>query len=243
MSLPNNTGYLDQNLNQVFPNNTGTWADLSGTTWASWKTWTQKPVTILQWLSDPLIFPELTTFNLKITTVANGNVSYDVYTSTTGAFTGEETITTVNQGDTNIPSFTAIMAFVLIKVTRTQGINTLDSVEIKANDSRVNILLKDIDTSTLSGTTAARTLALPRAVSGVIDMIITPKKLASAYTLDLYVSSTQTSTQLVPQIVSKSSTPQIALYGLDNQPRDGVVDVAIWALPEQYMDGNNLTTR
>ena len=112
------------------------------------------------------------------------------------------------------------------------------------NPASVNILLSDIDTSTLSGTTAARTLVLPRTVSSIIDMIVTPKKLTSAYTLDLYVSSTQTSTQLVPQIVSKSATtPQIALFGLDNQARNGVVDVAIWALPEQYMDGNNLTTR
>ena len=243
MSLPSNTGYLDQSLNQVFPNNTDTWSALSGTTWADWKNWIRTPVETLEWLSDVIEFDEITTFNLKITTVANGLVSYDVYTSTTGAFTGEETVTTINQGDANIPSFTAYKAFVLIKVQRTQGVNTLDSVEIKANDSRINILLKDIDTSALAGTNTARTLSLPRAIGVVFDMLITPKKLASAYTLDLYVSSTQTSTQLVPQIVSKSSTPQIALYGLDNQPRDGVVDVAIWALPEQYMQGNNLTTR
>lgn len=244
MALPTPTGYLDVDLNQVLPNNTGTWANLSGTTWAQWTAWTRTPVSTLTWLAEPIDLGEVKTVNLKITTVANGSVSYDVYASTTGAFAGEETVTNIVQDQTGIPAFTARYIIVAVNVARTQGINTLDSVEVRANDSRVNILLKDIDTSTLSGTTAARTLELPRSVSEIIDMIVTPKKLASAYTLDLYVSSTQTSTQLVPQIVSKTAaSPQIALYGLDNQARDGVVDVAIWALPEQYMDGNNLTTR
>ena len=244
MALPSVTGYLDPDLNQVLPNNSGTWANLSGTTWADWSSWTRTPVTTLTWLADTIDLGEVKTVTLKITTVANGSVSYDVYASSTGAFAGEETVTNIVQDQSGIPAFTARYIVVAVNVARTQGVNTLDSVEIKANDSRVNILLNNIDTSTLSGSTAARTLVLPRTVSSIIDIIVTPQKLASAYTLDLYVSSTQTSTQLVPQIVSKTAaTPQIALLGLDNQARNGVVDVAIWALPEQYMDGNNLTTR
>jgi hypothetical protein len=31
--------------------------------------------------------------------------------------------------------------------------------------------------------------------------------------------------------------------GLDNVPRDGVIDVVAEILPEQYMDGNNLRVR
>jgi hypothetical protein len=75
-------------------------------------------------------------------------------------------------------------------------------------------------------------------------MEVTPHELSTAFTLDLYVSSTQTSKQLVPRIISKDiSGPVIALYGLDNQPRDGVVDIKMSAFGEQYMMGNNLLNR
>lgn len=244
MALPAINGQLDSELNQVFPSNTGTWSDLSGTTWADWNQWITKPSNPMTWIADILDLGAVKTVNLKITTDANGLVAYDVYTSSTGAFAGEEVLTTIAQGATGVASFTCRYIAVVVKVTQTQGLNTLNSVELRANDSRINILLKDINTSSLSGTITGRVLALPRAVSSIIDMTVTPHELASPYTLDLYVSSTQTSTQVVPKIVSKSAaTPTIALVGLDNQPRDAVVDVAIWALPEQYMDGNNLTTR
>ena len=244
MALPAINGLLDAELNQVFPSNTGTWNDLSGTTWANWNQWITKPSNPMTWLADIIDLGAVKTVNLKITTDANGLVAYDVYTSSTGAFAGEEALTTIAQGATGVASFTCQYIAVVVKVTQTQGLNTLNAVELKANDSRVNILLKDISTSTLTGTSSARQLVLPRTVSGIVDMIITPHQTSSPYTLDLYVSSTQTSTQLVPKIVSKSAAaPTVALTGLDNQPRDGVIDVAIWALPEQYMDGNNLTTR
>jgi hypothetical protein len=244
MSLATVTGRLDANEGIVLPNNTGTWADLSGTTWDSWNTWINKPANPLVWLTNVIDLGSSINFNLKITTVANGEVSYTVYTSDTGAFAGEESATDISHTATGVPGFKAQYCMVAVRVTKTMGLNTLTDVQVTANDSRINVLLSAVDTSTLSGSTSARTLVLPRTVSKIIDMIITPHELASAYTLDLYVSSTQTSKQLVPKIVSKSiSTPQISLTGLDNQPRNGVVDISIWALPEMYMDGNNLTTR
>ena len=244
MTLPIPTGTLDPQTNQIVPNNTGTWDDLSGLSWAEWNTWVTKPANPLVWLTDVLDLGQILDFNLKITTEANGIVSYVIYVSDTGEFGGEETVTTVNSGDTNVPGFSGQFVCVAVNVAQTLGINTLDYVELKANDARVNILLKDVDTSGLTGTTSSRTLELPRNVSKIFDIIITPHELASAYNLDLYVSSTATSKQVVPRIVSKDSTePKIALVGLDNQPRDAVVDISIWALPEQTMDGNNLTTR
>lgn len=242
MALPTVTGVLDPEQNIIIPNDTGAWSDLS--TWDAWTTWNFKPVDELLWLTDMLNLGEVKTVNLKITTTANGSVAYDVYSSSTGAFNGEETITSIESGDEDIPAITAQFIIVAVKVTQTRGLNTLEYVEIKANDAKINILLKDVDLSTLSGSTSSRTLVLPRKVSSIIDMIITPKELASPYTLDLYVSSTQTSTQLVPKIISKTRTgPQIALTGLDNQPRDGTVDVSIWALPEMYMQGTDILTR
>jgi len=243
MALPQVNGQLDTELNIVVPNDTGEWADLTDS-WDDWTTWNFKPETTLLWLTDLLDLGETKTVNLKITCQANGIVEYDIYSSTTGAFDGEETVTSITSQQEDIPAITAQFIIVAVKVTQTRGLNTLEYVEIRANDARINILLNDVDLSTLAGTTSARTLVLPRKVSSIIAITVTPKELASPYTLDLYVSSTQTSTQLVPKIVSKTRTgPQIALTGLDNQPRDGHVDVSIWALPEMYMQGNDILTR
>jgi hypothetical protein len=55
------------------------------------------------------------------------------------------------------------------------------------------------------------------------------------------VSDTANSEILIPVVKSKSSSaPSFALYGIDNDPRDGVVDITITALPRQAMFGGNL---
>ena len=244
MALPTPTGKLNTETGTVEPNNTGMWSDLSGTTWNSWSSWVNEPADPMIWLTNVLDLQETIDFCLQISTVANGTVSYSVYVSDTGAFAGEETTTNIASGATGVAGFTGRYVIIAANVARTNGINTLYGVDVRASNNSINIRLNNIDTSTLAGTSSERTLVLPRAVSKIVNMEITPHELASAYTLDLYVSSTQTSKQVVPKIVSKSiSTPKIALVGLDNQPRNATVDVLITALPEQYMDGNDLKTR
>lgn len=244
MALPTATGTLNLETGAIDPNNTGLWSDLSGTTWADWSSWVNEPANPLVWLTNMLDLQEELDFCLQISTVANGTVSYDVYVSSTGAFAGEETTTNIASGATGVASFTGRYVIIAVNVARTNGVNTLYGVDVRANNNSINIRLNNVDTSTLTGTSSERTLALPRTVSKIVNMEITPHELATAYTLDLYVSSTQTSKQVVPKIVSKSiSTPKIALVGLDNQPRDATVDILITALPEQYMDGNDLKTR
>lgn len=245
MALPAVNGTLDQDLGIVLPNNTGTWANL--TTWANWTSWTLIPANPLIWLADLIDLGEVTDFCLIINTVANGTVEYDIYVSDTGAFAGEESVTSVYQGDQAVTGFTGRFVRVAVKVTRTSGINTLSSVECRASNSTVQVRVNDLDTSTLSGTSAARTLTLPRTVSKIINLQITPKSVNS-YIPDLYVSNTATSTQVIPKWLSKDldsagGPPTIALVGIDNQPRDAVVDIIATALPEQYMLGNDLKTR
>jgi hypothetical protein len=42
-------------------------------------------------------------------------------------------------------------------------------------------------------------------------------------------------------VKSKSAAaPSFVLYGIDNDPRDGVVDVTLTTLPRQAMTGGNL---
>jgi len=75
----------------------------------------------------------------------------------------------------------------------------------------------------------------------VRNIQITVKEV-SDFTLESYVTDYPTSTTLIPRIVSKTAGT-IALVGLDNVPRDGIIDVVAEILPEQYMDGNNLRVR
>ena len=109
MALPANTGTLDIELSQVLPNNTGTWADV--TTWEAWTTWTTEPVSTMTYVGDIVDLATVRGYCLKIITDAVGIVSYDVYTSDTGAFAGEETVTSIASGATSVPSFTSIIVY------------------------------------------------------------------------------------------------------------------------------------
>jgi len=241
MALPANTGTLDLDQSIVIPNNSATWADI--TSWSTWTNWASEPVSTMTYVSDIVDLGSVKDYCLKIITDADGEVSYEIYTSNTGAFAGEETLTSIDTGDVGILSFSSRYYAVAVKVKQTIGLNVLRSFEIVNTNQTISIDLNAIDTSTLTGTTSARTLTLPRSVSKIIDLQVTPHSV-TAYNLDVYVSDYVSSTTVVPKIVSKSvGSTQIALVGLDNVPRDAVVDVNIKALPEMYMNGNNLLVR
>ena len=241
MALPANTGTLDVDANVVFPNNTGLWSEL--TTWDSFNSWIMTPANPLIFLSDTVDLGEVRDFCLKIVTDAVGTVAYTIYTSNTGAFDGEESYVDIAQGATGVASFTARYYVVAVKVTQTSGINVLNSFELTVTAQTIDIDINAVNTSTLSGTSAARTLVLPRTVSKIVDLQVTPQAV-TAYNLDVYVTDYPSCTTVIPRVISKSiATPQIALIGLDNIARDAVVDVHIRALPEMYMSGNNLLVR
>ena len=258
MALLTATGTLDLEANVVLPNNTGLWSDLS--TWDTFTSWIMTPANPLIYLSDIQDLGEVRDFCLKIVTDAVGLVSYTVYTSNTGDFAGEEAYVDIAQGATGVASFTARYYIVAISVTQIAGLNVLNGFETTVTTQTISLDLNAVDTSTLSGTTAARTLALPRNVGEIFDLQVTPWE-TTAYNVDFYVSNTATSTTLIPRIVNKTGnyiqdsyfdtngyfefayTPVIALVGIDNVARDGVVDVFIRCLPEMYMSGNNLLVR
>lgn len=242
MALPTVTGTLDAQQGIVVPNDTGTWAD-APSTWDDWGVWRYAPATPLLWLTDVVDLGESKDFTLNITTVANGDVTYDVYTSPTGVFGGEETVTAIAAGAVGVAAFTGRFVIVAVKVAVTSGINTLSSVELAASDRTIDIRLNSIDTSALTGTASARQLSLPRTPSKVVHMQITPEELGTAFDIEAYVTANATSKQLIPRIVSRTTPVTIALQGRDGVDRDGVCDIQLSVLPEQFMDGANLRTR
>jgi hypothetical protein len=237
MAFPTTQGVLNPILNIVEPPAAGEWTDLSS--WSSTGNWNPTAVDI-EWPGEILDLPP-GACSIEITTEAAGDVSYEVWVSPSGNFDGDETITYIEQGDEDISAFEGVSAIIVVKVTNTNGLAQIFDMQARAtNQSRV-ISVNGIDTSTLAGTVSARTLDLGRTISGITNIQITPKSTPN-YTMAVYSTDFPTSNVVVPVVVDKT-VPSIRLVGLDNVPRDAVIDVVAEALPEQYMNGNNLQLR
>lgn len=240
MTTPAPNGIFDEALGYVVPPDSGDWT--TAATWDQFVQWAMVPTSPLIWATDIIDLGSSRTFNLKVITRAEGLVEYNIYTSDTGAFDGEETITAIAQGDSGIEAFTGQYVWIEVFVYATGGTNVLYGIEYEITEQANKFSLNNIDTSTLGGSSSARTLTLPKAVSGVTNIQITPKTVTN-YTLDVYVTDYPTSNTVIPRVLSKTSPYQIALVGLDNVPRDAVVDILVEYLPEGYMSGNNLLVR
>lgn len=243
--MDNTNGYYDSKTRTIYPVSTSTWSGLSGSTWATWNKWAYEVSNQIIWVTDVIdlgLNPQ--TVNLKITCEAEGTVSYKVYTSPTGVFAGEETLTTIAHGATNVPAFKANFMRVVVYCDAANDIDpSISEITIETNTPKATeIIINDLDTSTCAGTNTARIVPLPVSVGTIIDMKVTPHEV-TAYPLDVYVSNTATSTYVIPKIISKAAAnPTIALVGVDNHPRDAVVDIIIKALPTTFMRGNSLVT-
>jgi hypothetical protein len=119
---------------------------------------------------------------------------------------------------------------------------------------------RDVDTSTLAGSATERVFPLTNPISKVTEFTVTPRATtATNYAVDLYVSDTATSSILIPMNIRKDNqgdyfiadyietdyflagtSVSFALFGIDNQARDGIVDISIKGLPRQVMASGNL---
>jgi len=213
-------------------------------------------LTEIKWTTPLIDVGTVKYFNISTDAEFDGTLSYEIYTSTTGAFQGEETKTTVVEGDFDIAAFYGRYVYVTARVSG----NELRKLNITTSSLTKTQSLRDVDTSTLGGTTSARTIPLTAPVSKVMNIVIVPKT-TTAYAVDLYVSHYATSEVLIPMVVSKAdtepyfvtdyivsdyyvagATPSFVLYGLDNQARDGIVDINLEVLPRQIMTAGNIVT-
>lgn len=240
MTTPAPNGIFDPVQGIVTAPDSGDWTTV--TTWADFSQWNATPADPLIWALEPIDLGTSKVFNLKLTTLAAGLVEYKIYTSDTGLFEGEETITTIQQGDEGIAAFSGRYVWIEVFVYATGSANILYGIEYAISEGANRLSINNVDTSTLAGTSSARELALGKTVSAITNIQITPKTV-TAYAVDLYVSNTPTSETVIPRVITKTGTPTFALVGIDNQPRDAVVDIIVEYLPEGYMSGNNLLLR
>jgi hypothetical protein len=232
---PYTDGVIDSQTGTVKALGTATWRSLSGTSWNEYKNYIQV-YNKLRYTAPVVDLGAVQYFTLNIEAEFAGTLDYLIHVSDTGLFQGEETEYYIKDGDFNVPGFLGRYVYVTAVLAGTELIKII----ITANTEVKEYILYDVNTSTLSGTNTDRLISLPTGVSLIKDIHIQPKA-ATTYPVNLYVSDTATSKILIPVVNSKSaSAPSFALYGIDNDPRDGIVDIKISALPRQAMVGGNL---
>ena len=226
-------GELDQITGSIKAQGRSRWD--SAPTWETFTKWILDPLPI-KWTSPQIDLGETKYFNLSIDTEAIGTVSYLVYVSETGLFAGEESETLIEEGETSVEAFYG--RFIIV-TTILDGDEILNQT-ITTDSTTKTLEIVNVNTATLAGSNTARQIPISSPVSAITDIIVSVKALTS-YAVNLYVSNTATSVVGIPVVVSKSSTaPTFAVYGIDNDPRDAVVDIMIKALPRQVMSGGKL---
>ena len=268
MTLPIVTGQLDLSLGYIVPKSdeSATWS-ANTSTWQAFGSWNSIPANPLVWLSNLIDLVSIQDFNLLISATYDGEIAYDVYTSNTGAFQGEETITSIIEGQTNISAFNGRYVIVSAKVTKTGSLNILKSLRITAQRKYFDILHTDINSSSLDGGISGRILPIGRTVSKVLTVDLIgrapqgPGYVATGYILDDYfestglyivddyfvtdyITTTGFNTLSLAFLVSKDRTgPVVCLCDQNGNYIDGEFDARITVLPEQYMSNGQLLTR
>jgi hypothetical protein len=231
--IPFADGILDEVSGTIKATGTARWSTLS--TWADYTRY-QQQLNPIRWTTPMIDVGEIKYFTLAIESDFDGDLSYRVYVSATGEFRGEETEYAIENGDYDVPAFFGRYAHVTAYVSGPE----LRRMTVTSNSNKNTRSLFNVNTNSLGGTSSNRTLTIDPPVSGILDMQIHVKA-ADAYAVNLYVSDSATSEVLIPVVKSKSSTaPSFALYGIDNDPRDGVVDITLTTLPRQAMISGNL---
>jgi hypothetical protein len=240
MAIPSNNGYFNSVTEQIEPNNSDTWADLSGVTWADWVRWNRDPASPHYYTSPEIIALDAeANVSIRITGDCVGDKTFQVHASTSGLFQGEETTTTITRTDTNIPVFTGQFFRVTIIAEFNQAdLNVIRGVNATATNRTFEIEFRNVDSSSLGGTISARELVLPRTISNIERIHVTPFAPDGYVALD-YIANDyfETATPAYAGIVSKqASEPKITFVKDDGTYTDAIFDAVLIVQPEQYIN-------
>jgi hypothetical protein len=177
MSLPQDTSIIDQESGFAKPKSNSTWSALANVvTWGSWTSWNNQPANSMIVVSTVQDRGTAGYFNLKTSADVTGNISYQVFTSNTGEFQGEETVSNITPNTSNIAAFYGRYYTVVANVTDPSGQIELRSLNTISTNSRFDIQYNDLDTGTLAAgpnNASSRVLPLPRTISAVTNMQVT----------------------------------------------------------------------
>lgn len=216
MGLPTSTATIDTTTGYALPRNTGSWGNIVA--WDSWKSWNNQRANSMVLVGTITDRGRPGYFNLKTTADVTGNIAYSVYTSNSGAFSGEETISNIAPNTGNIAAFYGRYYTVVATVTDPSGAIELRSLGVTSVDSKFDIELDDLVLGNLSGNIDQKILPLPRPVSAITNIQVTPHYESAEY-VDLgYVQnySVGTYTTLKTQGGIGANTSSMAVGSIDN---------------------------
>lgn len=176
MALPISTAYIDPVTNWALPASQTTWSSFANVVaWSGWRTWNAQPANSMVVVSSVQDRGVTGYFNLRTTADVTGNIAYSVYTSNTGAFAGEETISNITPNTSNIAAFYGRYFAVVANVTDPSGQIQLRSLNIESTNNRFDIQFNDVDTQNLAAGDESGTKILPlsRTISAVTNMQVT----------------------------------------------------------------------
>jgi hypothetical protein len=188
MALPQETAKLDPISGYQVPQSTNNfWANLS--TWDGWSRWGSRLANSMVVVSTVQDRGSVGYFNIKTSTDVTGNIAYSVYTSNTGAFAGEETVSNISPNTGNIAAFCSRYYAVVANVTEPSGYGVLRTMSVTSINSRFDIQLDDLVLGNLSGNINHKVLPLPRSVSAITNLQVTPHYESAEYVEDGYLQT------------------------------------------------------
>lgn len=246
MSFIPDNGIID-NKGRVNVYDFATWEDVPDT-WENFQTWFIDPQSTLDVALPVIDLGSVQTVNLRTTINARGTVSYSIFYSNSSVPTVDPLnfgLIEITNAQTNIPSITARYIWVCVRLTydSTVGFQYFDSIDYAVGETFKTLSFANVNSATLSGTTAARTFVLPE--SGGIKSVQITAHSTDSYDVDMYVYHSTTSNTANAKILEKrAGEVDIAFIGVDGRPRDTVFDIDLQVLPEWYMDSlGNLLER
>jgi hypothetical protein len=205
------------------------------TSWSTWTIWNDSPRTItatetIDLGGSKLLQPSAGWIGANLPT------SVVIKTSSTGAFAGEET--TITMAGTTKQSYTAARYWKITATWATDGNGTVPWVSNwtwNLVESFLTETFRDLDTSTLAGTAASRTV--DSQLMAAVDVTLTVKKSISWVDRDYALPDSFSISTIVPVVGYVTKNPlTICLTDLYGVPVDGIVDVEIKGLTQIYQD-------
>ena len=221
----------------------------SGFVWDNLRSWLTDPATSFVFNSPIIDNGSNITFNCLIDADIDGDVTYQILATNQG-FDGNATVANIAPGATDIPAHTGQLLIVSANVVSTGSIPVLRSMNVNVTNERFVLALDSVDTSTLVGSISSRELDLGRASSYIYNIQMTPHVFigTTGYVAVGYVAADYFSETVVngafAQIVDKTGgSANIAVFDNTGNYVDHTLDILVYALPEQYRDGNNILQR
>lgn len=239
-------GIFLEDENIIISPNQDTWAELgSGTdypTWADWTDWATNPDD-LEWQSDVTDLGVPAYFTVQIETDGSGVISYDIVVSETGVFNGEETTTTITEGDTDIEAFYGQYFYITTNIQSDGSQPTLRTQTFTTSDEVFRRRILNQNTANWSGVASAKEVELPFEASKIVTIFMTPHQPGGYVLADYWADDyTETAPAIFPNIVEKTlSSPKISLATYEGIYTEGVVDLEVVYLPAMSLIDGNLT--